>query len=156
MEMLADYARHTQRELDDTERLVGALYESMRDFEVFKRLTRLYFAAASFAETARRLGRAELAPGFLLGEHPTFGPELRSLAAIALNRPADRVRADLLDRIDRVIAPFDIAGLADDTRRDWYPVLADDLVAGRHKLGASEDEVDRLLERCGFRTAFTS
>jgi tetracycline 7-halogenase / FADH2 O2-dependent halogenase len=155
-DMLAAYARQTQRELDDTERLVGALYSSMRDFDLFKRLTRLYFAAASFSETARRLDRAELAPGFLLGDHPSFGPELRSIAAMALNRPADRPRADLLDRIDRAIDPFDIAGLGDDTRRDWYPVLADDLLAARHKLGASEHEIDRLLERCGFRTAFTS
>jgi FADH2 O2-dependent halogenase len=128
----------------------------MRDFELFKRLTRLYFAAASFSETARRLDRAGLAPGFLLGDHPTFGPELRSIAAMALDGPADRPRGDLLDRIDRAIEPFDIAGLGDDTRRDWYPVLADDLLASRHKLGASEGEIDRLLERCGFRTAFTS
>ena len=34
----------------------------------------------------------------------------------------------LLRPIDRAIEPFDIAGLLDRSRRDWYPVLAEDLV----------------------------
>ena len=42
----------------------------MDDFELFKRLSLLYFAAASYSETARRLGRPELAPGFLLAGAP--------------------------------------------------------------------------------------
>ena len=67
--------------------------------------------------------------------------------------PTDRARANLLDEIDRTIEPFDIAGLGDDSRRDWYPVLAEDLVAGRAKLGATEAEIDVLLERCGFAGA---
>ena len=50
---LDEYAQQTQRELDATERLVTALYATMNDFDLFKRLTRLYFAAASFSETAR-------------------------------------------------------------------------------------------------------
>ncbi len=56
----------------------------------------------------------------------------------------------LLDRIDRAIEPFDVAGLLDRSRRDWYPVLADDLVKNAWKLNASAEEIERLLERCGF------
>ena len=41
-------------------------------------LALLYFASASFGETARRLRRPELARGFLLSDHPDFGPRLRS------------------------------------------------------------------------------
>jgi FADH2 O2-dependent halogenase len=147
---LAEYAARTRRELDMTERLVAALYASMGDFGLFKRLSRLYFAAASFSETARRLGRPELAPGFLLCDHPAFGPAARAIAEVARLRPTDRARANLFDQIDRTIAPFDLAGLCDDARRDWYPVLAEDLVAGRQKVGASEAEIAGLLERCGF------
>jgi hypothetical protein len=55
----------------------------------------------------------------------------------------------LFDRIDRAIEPFDTAGLLDRTRRDWYPVLAADLVASAAKLEASAEDVDRLLMRCG-------
>jgi FADH2 O2-dependent halogenase len=149
---LAQYAAQTQRELDATERLVAALYATMGDFDLFKRLSRLYFAAASFSETARRLGRPELAPGFLLCDHPTFGPAAGAIAEIALMHPTDRARANLFDQIDRVIEPFDIAGLGDDARRDWYPVRAEDLLAGRHKLGAADTAIVALLSRCGFES----
>lgn len=144
------YAGQTQNELDATERLVAALYASMTDVGLFKRLTRLYFAAASFAETARRLHRHALAPGFLLCDHPTFGPDARAITSIALERPTGRARADLFELIDRAVEPHDLAGLGDDSRRDWHPMLAKDLVAGRHKLSANAEEIDALLARCGF------
>lgn len=147
---LRAYAQVTQDELDATEQLVAALYATMADPALFKRLTLLYFAAASYAESARRLGRADLAPGFLLHAHPRFGPALRECAARARRAPKGAARDALFDRIDRAIEPFDVAGLLDRSRRDWYPVLADDLVANASKLQASVEEVDRLLERSGF------
>jgi len=147
---LVEYARHTQAELDATERLVAALYASMTDFELFKRLSLLYFAAASFSETARRLGRPQLAPGFLLCGHPGFGPESARIAESALTRPTGEGRGQLLSRIDAAIAPFDVAGLGDRERHDWYPVRAEDLLAAAPRLHAAPDEVASLLERCGF------
>jgi tetracycline 7-halogenase / FADH2 O2-dependent halogenase len=147
---LAEYARITQAELDVTEQLVAALYASMSDPELFKRLALLYFAAASFSETVRRLGRPHLAPGFLLHAHSRFGPELRACAQIAAAAPAGPARAALFDRIDRAIDPFDTAGLLDRSRRDWYPALGTDLTAAAPKLDASIEEVNRLLARCGF------
>ena len=53
--------------------------------------------------------------------------------------------------IDQAIEPFDIAGLRDLSRRDWYPALAEDLVASASKLQATPGEIDALLERSGFR-----
>jgi FADH2 O2-dependent halogenase len=170
---LREYAQVTQDELDITEQLVGALYANMADPPVFKRLGLLYFAAASFSEAARRLGRPELAPGFLLHRHPRFGPELRACAAEAVEIAAmassnaasvtassapcaaasGALREALLARIDIAIEPFDIAGLRDRTRRDWYPAHAEDLIAGASKLGASADDIDRLLTRSGFTAA---
>ena len=150
---LEAYARQTQRELDTTERLVAALYACMGDFDLFKRIARVYFAAASFGEAARRLGRRDLAPGFLLCDHPTFGPASRAIADIALMRPTDRERASLCDEIDRTIEPFDIAGLGDGRRRDWYPVLPEDLMTARRKLDATAHDIEALLQRCGFSLA---
>jgi FADH2 O2-dependent halogenase len=149
---LAAYARHTHDELDVTAALVGALYARMDDPPLFKRLTLLYFAAASYSEAARRLGRPQLAPGFLLHAHPRFGPEVRACAATAraLSKAAGPARTALFDRIDRAIEPFDTAGLLDRSRHDWYPVLASDLIANAGKLEASIGQVERLLERCGF------
>jgi tetracycline 7-halogenase / FADH2 O2-dependent halogenase len=177
---LRDYAQITQDELDITEQLVGALYANMADPPVFKRLGLLYFAAASFSEAVRRLGRPDLAPGFLLHRHPRFGPELRACAAEAVEVAAmsspdaatgaataataagssppcaagsGALREALLARIDMAIEPFDIAGLRDRTRRDWYPALAEDLIAGASKLQASAEDIDRLLARSGFTVA---
>ena len=147
---LRRYEQTTLHELDATEQLVAALYANMSDVPLFKRLTLLYFAAASFGETARRLGRPGLAPGFLLSAHPAFGPELLACAAAAAAQPSGAPRTDLLDRIDKAIEPFDVAGLLDRSRHDWYPVVAGDLVAGAKKLEATAGEVVQLLERCGF------
>ena len=152
---LAAYARHTQTELDATEQLVAALYASMGDFPLFKRLTLLYFAAASFSEAAHRLGHPERAPGFLLHADPIFGPAMRRCVNATLTMPdasgdPRAARRRLFDDIDRAIEPVDVAGLLDRTRRDWYPVLASDLVAGAEKLGASVTDVQALLARSGF------
>ena len=147
---LAHYAATTQAELDVTEQLVASLYATMADPELFKRMSLLYFAAASFSETVRRLGRPHLAPGFLLHAHPAFGPELQACAALATTRPTGQARAELFDRIDRAIEPFDALGLHDRTRRDWYPARAEDVLAAASKLEASVEEVQQLLARSGF------
>ena len=146
---LLAYEQVTLAELDATERLVAALYATMDDPPLFKRLSLLYFAAASFSEAARRLGRPGLAPGVMLCAHPTFGDDVASCASAAVSVPNDAARRILEERIDRAIEPFDIAGLLDRERRDWYPVLARDLVASAAKLDAAPAEILDLLERCG-------
>ena len=151
VEALAGYDAATQRELDATEQIVAALYRTMDDPDLFRRLSLLYFAAASYSEAARRLGRPGLAPGFLLQEHPRFGPEVGACAALASAQPRGRARQALFDRIDRAIEPFDIAGLRAD-RQHWYPALADDLVAAAPKLDAPPEAIEDLLARCGFRS----
>ena len=121
----------------------------MHEPQIFKRLSLLYFAAASFSEAARRLGKPELAPGFLLCRHAAFAREMSAIA-LAAGSADGRERDGLLARIDRAIEPFDVAGLRDRARRDWYPVRADDLLAARARLDASDAEIVRLLERSGF------
>ena len=83
---LQAYERITLAELDATEMLVAVVYNSMSDVPLFKRLTPIS-AAASFSEASPRLNRPQLAPGFLLHAHPTFGPELHTLCAMALSKP---------------------------------------------------------------------
>ncbi len=149
VEMLAQYEARTRGELDATEQIVGTLYRTMDDPDLFRRVTLLYFAAASFSEAARRLDRPDLAPGFLLREHATFGPEFVACVAAASTRPAGAARAALVDRIHRAIEPFDVAGLRLD-RLHWHPALASDLVAAASKLEASPEAIHGLLARCGF------
>jgi tetracycline 7-halogenase / FADH2 O2-dependent halogenase len=69
---LQAYTAQTDRELTATARLIGALYANMNNFPVFVALTLLYFAAASFSETARRLGKPHLAKSFLLCDDPAL------------------------------------------------------------------------------------
>ena len=142
---LAEYERVTLAELDITEQLVAALYATMGAPAMFKRLSLLYFAAASYSETARRLGRPDLAPGFLLSAHPTFGPEMAACADLALDARSESAQRSLESRIDRAIEPFDAAGLRDRARRDWYPVLASDLLESAGRFNTTPDDiVDRL------------
>jgi FADH2 O2-dependent halogenase len=51
------------------------------------------------------------------------------------------------------IEPIDVIGLGDGSRRNWYPVDAADLLAGASKLGATREEIEALLERCGLTAA---
>ncbi len=146
---LRGYERATLDELDAVERLVAALYATMDDPGVFKRLTLLYFAAASFGEAARRLGRPDLAPGFLLCGHPTFAGEMKACTLAGLSVPRGSARRELEARIDRAIEPFDTIGLLDRRRRDWYPVVPEDLIESAPKLQATRDEIVELLERSG-------
>src|SRR5262249_13301162 len=73
---LEAHGRLTLFEADTAALLVSALYAAFGDFEVFTALTLLYFAAASYAEAARRLRRPHLSGSFLSGTHPAFRPAL--------------------------------------------------------------------------------
>lgn len=153
-EGLDDYARQTLQELDTAARLVGALYAAMDDFPLFAALSLLYFAAASFSETARRLNRAQLAEGFLLHNDPWFGPQLRGCSERAMRARKDGgltapSRVELLDDIFRAIEPIDVAGLSNRSRRNWHPVDGQSLLNSAHKLGAEETEIRQMLARCG-------
>jgi FADH2 O2-dependent halogenase len=147
---LCHYSMQTTAELVAVERLVAALYATMHDFELFAALTMVYFAAASFTESVRRLGKPELAGRtFLLGERPGFGPAFRSCVDLAMRRPEGRERSELLAKIQRAIDPINIAGLGVEERRRWYPALASDLLAGAAKLESTPGEVQAMLRRCG-------
>ena len=128
-------------------RQIGALYATMGDFAAFTAVSLLYFAAVSFAETAQRLGRPELAPGFLLREHPTFGPMSRLLLERG-HRFSD-ARA-FTEEVLRLIEPFNVGGFGDTTRHNWYPVCAEDLLRAAHKLDVDRDEINVMLESSGF------
>ena len=67
----------------------------------------------------------------------------------AAARPHGRDRDSLLARIDDVLVPVDVAGLRDAGRRHWYPVRVEDLFDARERLGATTEEIDALIARCG-------
>jgi FADH2 O2-dependent halogenase len=147
---LAAYSEATLAEADAAARLVGALYAAFDDFDLFTELTKLYFAAASFSESSRRLGKGHLADSFLLSKNPSYGPALRRICEEARTPLTPDCRARLLGDVARTVGPFDVAGLLDGTRRNWFPVEADDLRAAAPKLEATTEEIERLLATAGF------
>jgi FADH2 O2-dependent halogenase len=146
----AEYAAQTDAELLAAARLIAALYASTDNFAVFTPLTMLYFAAVSYSETAHRLGKPELASSFLLHNHPHFGPAMEKLLAQARTVRTPEQSAQFSEEVRNAIDPINVAGLADPGRRNWYPVVADDLRANADKLGATREDVEQLLDRCGF------
>ncbi len=147
---LALYERKTKAELHATARLVGALYANMSSFARFRELSLLYFAAASYSETARRLGKPDLAQSFLLHDHPTFGPKLRAILEKAHRPDGGGTDAQLIAEIREAITPIDVAGLSKPNPRHWYPVHADDLLEAATKVDATRLEIEALLQRSGF------
>lgn len=147
---LAEYERRTRNELLATAQLIGALYANLSDFPVFRALTLLYFAAASFSETARRLGRPQLAQSFLLHDKASFGAAMRGLLERAMMAPRGAAATQLIADIYSTVEPIDVAGLSRPNARNWYPVDADDLLQGCAKVASTREEIEALLQRCGF------
>ncbi len=141
-EGMLDYDCLTRTDLLAAERLVGGLYAAMADPPSFTALALLYFAAASFSEVTRRLGRPHLAPGFLLHRHPHFGPAAARCCALAQRFRAAggfgaAQRAELLIAVQSAIEPINLMRLGDAGRRNWYPVKPEDFLAAAPRLNAS-------------------
>jgi len=135
---LREYERRTLREADTTASLVAGCYAAFPEFPAFAALSMVYFTAASYSEMARRLDRPQLASEFLLGNQPAFYAALRRHAeAAGRGEPAsaEEIAADL--------EPFNIAGLSDPAKRNWYGVDLEDVAHGAAKLSCSEAEVRR-------------
>jgi FADH2 O2-dependent halogenase len=151
---LADYAQQTIAELSMTEELVAALYATMHDFPLFRALSLLYFAAASFGETVVRLDSARRASeniSFLLRDRREFADAMHEICLAAhatLRRSA--ARDALIDKIRRVIAPIDVAGFSDCARQHWFPVKRDDLLRAAAKVDATPARLATLLDQMGF------
>jgi FADH2 O2-dependent halogenase len=147
---LNTYAVQTGSELVDTGRLIAGLYATMDRFPLFVSLSMLYFAAASFSEAARRLGKTHLARSFLLGDNQHFDAAALRCFEHAGQAFTESEMRDVAQEVLRAIEPVNIAGLGNAARRNWYPVEADDLLNAAGKLESTKEEITQMLEKCGF------
>lgn len=147
---LNSYDNQSKEEILATSRLLSSLYANMNNFPAFTALSLLYFAAASFSETAIRLNKRHLAPSFLLHDHPAFGPACRELLERSHHLSTKQEAYRLIKDVLHAIEPIDVAGLCNRERRNWYPVDAEELIRSAHKVEATSDEIIRLLRSCGF------
>ena len=143
---LEAYARDTVGEADHTARFIAGCYAAFPRFDVFAAYSMFYFAAASYAETARRLGSGGEGLGFLGAAREGFAAALTRLS------PAVEPAADprqYAEQVADAIDPLNVAGLCRPEQANWYGVDNTDLLAGAGKLGVTRAEVERLLDSLG-------
>lgn len=149
-EDLRTYTGTSLRESARTARLIAACYRCFGDFRSFAELTMLYFAAASFSEMARRLGRHHLSTEFLLGNQPRFTETFERGCTLA--RECGHLSPTERAALCEGLGPFNIAGLCDPAKRNWYGVDLGDVVRGAAKLEATPTEVEKFFRDAGWMT----
>ena len=143
-----EYEHLALQDAEAVGRLTGAAFANLGQFDRFIPLTRIYFAAALWAETSRRLGKP-FPDGFLLFADPAF----RAQAFRCFEQLGDpAMPAWVCDDATRaLIEPFDLAGLLNPNRGNWHPARAADLFANAHKIGATIEELSAMLRACGMQ-----
>ena len=109
---------------------------------MFAAYSMFYFAAASFSEMARRSASPLTPRGFLCGDSPAFTGGVGAAVARA-NRHGRRGRYER--DIAAAVADWNVAGLCDPEKRNWYPVDLDDAIRYADKLGLTRKQVRERL-----------
>ena len=150
---LERYEGALRAEADQIDLTVAGAYEALAHFDLFAAQAMLYFATVSFAEVSQRLGGedGEAWKGFLgagdavLGALPAESFErLRRITRGASAAGDARERGEFSEWIRRAIARRNVAGLAEPSRRNLYPVDLDVLVERHALLGMTREQ---LLEQ---------
>jgi len=154
---LEEYNDMTLAEADHTARFIAGCYAGFPRFGAFVDYSMFYFAAASYAEMARRVSPDGAAAGFLRVRDAAFASALRDSSPACLGGDgADddagdderRAGARIAAAVDRV----NIAGLCQPGKRNWYRAEAEDAIAGAAKLGVAPEDVAAALMAAGFRS----
>jgi FADH2 O2-dependent halogenase len=136
---LADYEAATFSEADWVARYIGACYAAFPCFDRFVGLSQFYFAAASYAEMARRLEKPYLARRFLAADDDAFRTGLERCET-TWSEPVAFGR-----HVADAIAGRNVAGLHDPTKRNWYGVDLGDVVRAAGKLRMTEEAVRAVI-----------
>ncbi|MEP7342727.1 MAG: sigma 54-interacting transcriptional regulator [Acidobacteriota bacterium] len=143
-ERLRDYSDMTLMEADHTADFFAGCYAAFPQFNLFSSLSMVYFAAASFCEMARRLGRNHLAQRFLAMDRPAFASATGHFSqTLRGNHGFDSVSfaAEVKQKIDCL----NVAGLCDPRKQNWYDVDPKDLIVSAEKLELSQEEMRNFL-----------
>jgi len=150
LEVLTRYDAALGAEADQIDLLVAGAYEAMAHFDLFAAQAMLYFATVSFAEVSQRLVPRESTAwnGFLGVKDPVLEPlprrslgRLRQITQRRGDTGTAPQRHQFMEWLAQAIAPRNVAGLADPSRRNFYPVDFDALIEGHALLGMSRDQL---------------
>lgn len=144
-EKLCEYGRLTLMEADHTAGFIAGCYAAFPRFELFASLSMVYFAAASYCEMARRLGRNHLAQRFLAVDHQDFAADAETLSQI-LRRNESLDSIFFAAQVKQKIDCLNVAGLCDQRKRNWYDVDLEDAINCAGKLELTAEEMDRFLQ----------
>jgi FADH2 O2-dependent halogenase len=151
---IARYADLLSDEADQIDCMVAAAYEAMAHFDLFAAHAMLYFATVSFSEVKQRLVHEDDAAwrGFLGVGDPVLEPlpreSLRRLRRITHGRSeggTDMQRRRYAEWATGAIASRNVAGLADASRHNLYPVDLDVLIDRHSLLGFTPDQLVQAL-----------
>ena len=134
------YAEAILAEADHTARFIAGCYTTFPRFEDFTAWSMCYFAAASFSEMSRRLHGDSWSRGFLFAGDDRFANAMRRLAPSPSGARLDAAC------IASVIEPFNVAGLADAHKRNWYGIDVEETVAAAERLAATPAQVRRIMQ----------
>lgn len=125
---LQEHDRILQSEIDLVDQIVHGCYRGFVDFGLFSSMAMFYFAGAHNSEDLRRRRLARPGSAFLLADNRAFRAavdrcydEVLALTSTGSRGPRE-VRA-FYELVKRSIAPFNIAGLCDDARKNMYPFI---------------------------------
>jgi FADH2 O2-dependent halogenase len=151
---LARYEAALIAEADQIDSLVAGAYEAMAHFDLFSAQAMLYFATVSFAEVSQRIAPSEQAAwsGFLgVGDSVSASlpreshRRLRAITGGCGDVGSADARQEFVDWIAQSIARRNVAGLADPSRHNLYPIDLDVLVDRHELLGLTRHQlVDAL------------
>jgi FADH2 O2-dependent halogenase len=143
---LREYGEVTMAEADHTAQFIAGCYGAFPQFEKFVTYSMFYFAAASYSEMARRLESRHLVQRFLAADRQPFAEATQALGHLLRQLPGD----DFAARVKDGIEPLNIAGLCDFSKRNWYGVDLNDVIAGAEKLGKTEAEMRAILRNAAW------
>ncbi len=140
-EGLEEIGRITLLEGDNTARFVAGCHAAMGHFPQFAAYSMFYFAAASFSEMARRLDRRTMVTRYLAANQTAFTADLHRFANKTLSGDFDFGLKEIAPCIERL----NVAGLADESKRNWYGVDLNDVIHNAAKLDYTPEELTPIL-----------
>jgi FADH2 O2-dependent halogenase len=117
---LEAYGRSVLDELAWVDEITGTCFACFDyRFGVMATVSMLYFIAAIYCEDRERRGRAGPDAAFLLADDPTYREIAAAVCRAAPTIPESRAH-DFTAEVGRALAPYNLAGLCDPSRRNLY------------------------------------
>jgi FADH2 O2-dependent halogenase len=132
------YSAATLADADRTARFIAGSYAGFYQFPMFASYSMFYFVAASYSEMARRLASTRTPRGFLCGDSDAFVDAMGRLSPTGtVGRDSERFAREVAS----AVADWNVAGLCDPRKKNWYGVDLEDTILAAPKLALTPQQV---------------